>query len=103
MYLVSFCVVGHYLKFFLELCGAGRQPTSKDSDQLCGKVWGGNLNSGSYPIHILSSHVHSLSMFVDMRVNILWGKFVKMTSINENLIMHWSLIFDFILLINFEL
>ena len=50
-----------------------------------------------------ASHVHSLSMFIDMPVNILWGKFVKMTYINENLIKHWSLIFDFILLINFEL
>ena len=49
------------------------------------------------------SHVHSLSMFVDMQVNILWGKFIKMTSINEKLIKHWSLIFDFILLITFEL
>ena len=42
-----------------------------------------------------TSHVHSLSMFVDMHVNILWGKFVKMTYINENLIKHWSLILDF--------
>ena len=28
-----------------------------------------------------ASHVHSLSMFIDMPVNILWGKFVKMTYI----------------------
>ena len=55
------------------------------------------------PPSLSASHVHSLSMFVDMHVNILWGKFVKMTYINENLIKHWSLIFDFILLINFEL
>ena len=42
-------------------------------------------------------------MFVDMLVNILWGKFVKMTYINDNLIKHWFLIIDFISLINFEL
>ena len=42
-------------------------------------------------------------MFVDMPVNILWGKFVTMTYINENLIKHWFVILDFILLINFEL
>ena len=29
--------------------------------------------------------VGSLSMLVDMHLNILWGKFVKMTCINENL------------------
>ena len=50
-----------------------------------------------------TSHVHSLSMFVDMHVNILWGKFVKMTYLNDNLIKDWFLIIDFISLNNFEL
>ena len=48
------------------------------------------------------SHIHSLSMLVDMLLSIMWGKFLKMTYINENLIQHWFLIFDFITLINFK-
>ena len=35
-----------------------------------------------------NSHVHSLSMFVDMLLSIMWGKILKMTYTNENLIQH---------------
>ena len=54
-------------------------------------------------IPLRTNYVQRLSMFVDMLVNILWGKFVKMTYLNDNLIKHWFLIIDFISLNNFEL
>ena len=52
---------------------------------------GGSL--GEFPLLFstlsgLISPVHSLLMFVDMRINILWEKSVKMTHINENSIKH---------------